>query len=71
MPMRLDPKDRTRLRKLNNDILAILDRIGRSDSEHVSVHCPEVTIAKLRQFLYPEYESELRTLLRSLRGRRV
>ena len=58
--------DRNRLRRLQDRIIAILDRRGTSDNQ-VLLRYYTITLADLRQYIYEQYERELADLLDGLR----
>ena len=60
----------TEAREVQDQILALVDRLGWSDALAVSTEMPSgILVYHLRRMVYPDYLSELRGVLFTLRNR--
>jgi hypothetical protein len=65
----LTMKQRDDTRKLQDTLLRLCNEQGLTDSLRVSENMPaDITIGALRMYIYPDYTSELNTVLRYMQG---
>jgi hypothetical protein len=48
-------RQRDRLRKTQNEVIHLAERLGYGDDTAVAVDLPQVTIGDLRKSLYPQF----------------
>lgn len=60
----MSTEDRIKIRLLQDAIIALCESQGIADDTPVSRDMPStITVSALRQYIYPEYEQELRNVL--------
>jgi hypothetical protein len=57
-------RQRQRLRRLQDKVASLAERLGYSGDTSVTVEVPHLTASDVRNFLYPQYQHIFEALLR-------